>query len=103
MTTKEVLIKAKSLIEQGWVQYVAARTKNGKYTYATDVEACKWCATGALMAAENKVSPNQDCLRLLNDICSTGVIHFNDDPNTTQADIISLFDKAIKRCDNEPS
>ena len=59
MTTKEILIKAKSFIERGWVQYVALHELLKVNTlYASKMlNACKWCATGALMAAENKVSP----------------------------------------------
>ena len=101
MTTQEILVKAKELIELGWTKDAPARKENGRFTYATDVEACAWCATGSLMAAENTISPNQDCLRLLKDICDTDLVSFNDDPNTTHSNVIAAFDEAIKRCQND--
>ena len=111
MTTKEVLVKARALIAKGWTQGVFARDKNGWRVKPNDLRACQWCATGALLSAakiphnlyggEEIVKIN----RILNPIISyygdyEGIGTFNDAEETTQADVLDVFDKAIARCDD---
>ena len=116
MTTKEILVKAQKLIEQGWCQGEFARDENGKIVSPYNEKACSWCASGAIRVTI--VSNGQTSLkpyRLLQEIISKKPIEystiifsdsdaiaaFNDHPKTTQNDILELFDKAIARCDND--
>ena len=114
MTTKEVLEQARALIERGWTQGTAARNANGDHVAATSRHACMWCATGALYVVYERIpewrddpKTNQvaDLLRSAipkgsNDYHQT-IVGFNDAIETTKADILSIFDKAIARCDDD--
>ena len=113
MTTKEILVKVRGLIERGWTQNASARNANGDRVAPTSRHACKWCATGALYAIyetipnwrdDPKTDETSDLVRAAlpkrsNDFHKT-IIGFNDADNTTQADILAVFDEAIARCDD---
>ena len=116
MTTKDILVKAQKLIEQGWCQGEFARDENDESVSPYSEKACSWCASGAIKTAiisYHHTSPNP--YHLLKEIISNKPIEystiifndsdaiaaFNDHPKTTQNDILELFDKAIARCDND--
>ena len=47
-----LLDRAAAFIEKGWTTGAAARDEQGYCCAATDARAVKWCATGAMYAAE---------------------------------------------------
>jgi len=105
-TVTENLIAAKALIEtpEKWVK--------GDYEPRPGC----YCAAGALAAAKGVAAhsaaaekcPEVDALEnALNEISDglspwVSFIHFNDDPGTTHADIMALFDSAIAAQDGAP-
>ena len=103
MSVRDVLIEAKKLIsdENNWI----------KNNY-TDSEGC-FCAAGAVREAtdwgivQNGYTPEAEkAFWFLSSISKElypmrgikgNIIEFNDHPKTTHAEIISVFDEAIKR------
>jgi hypothetical protein len=97
-TVKENLIAAKALIDtpEKWIK--------GSFHKA----GC-FCAVGALGMASNGNPENwgyderEALLRALPvDAVAYSVALFNDDPDTTHADIMALFDRAIAAQDGQP-
>ena len=102
MTTKEVLIQARALILKGWTQEAFARDADGEPVSAKDPDACSWCVVGAVVAAypdwDNLSKGLWDFLgRFVDEPCPD---EFNDLPETTQTDVLALFDRAIARCND---
>ena len=102
MTNKEVLISARGFIEKGWTQGAGARDKYECHVSAKDPDARSWCALGALDA----VNPD-GYIRLLeiwaylNSLVDTSCVdEFNDYEDTTQKDVLDLYDRAITACDD---
>ena len=114
MTTKEILEQARALIERGWTQNASARNADGDHVAPTSRHACKWCASGALNTVyetiqnwrdDPKTEEASDLVRAAipkgsNDFHKT-IIGFNDAIETTKADILSVFDEAIARCEDD--
>ena len=112
MTTKQILVKARALIERGWTQNTAARNADGDHVAATSRHACRWCATGALYVVyesipewreDPKPAEARDLVRaaIPNRNDYETIVGFNDADNTTQADVLAVFDKAIERCNDD--
>ena len=101
MTTKEVLVKAKALVEKGWTQEVSARDDYGYHVEPTDSNACYWCATGALQAVLPRNVLFSDYCDLLTREAPCDIILFNDDADTTKEDILKVYDEAIARCEDD--
>lgn len=101
MTTKEVLIKARALVEKGWTKGAGARRANGASVYPDDNEACRWCILGAVNAAEyhDRELRLRAITKLKAAIPKAGIADFNDDPATTHADVLAAFDRAIAECE----
>ena len=103
MKASEVLKKALAKIEQGWVQGVFARDKDGKPTdYASD-EACVWCASGAIKAVNGGVFLDAAAV-FLERVIPRGYVDvpdWNDAPERTQAEVIEAFKKAIALAEAE--
>lgn len=98
MNTAELLIAAREKIAkpEHWTQKSSARRLDGTQTIANDQQACAWCALGAIWCFEDVHSPAEYFL------CKargwTGwvfVADFNDNSETTHADILKLYDDAI--------
>ena len=114
MTTKDVLTAARAFIEEGWTKGYYACDEDGSRQWPTSIEACSWCAVGSLYATlgihkDDRGIPNKsfdDALNFLNGIAwnfgkYVAISDFNDDRKTTQANMLALFDKAIKETDND--
>lgn len=121
MTTREILIEAKRLIEEkGWTQGVFARDSTGLFIDMTSGDACSYCAGGAICVAGWRANSNRAelallgtihpyvaysaQLALLSAICPPGtynaladIASWNDDPHRTKAEVLAAFDKAIER------
>ena len=101
MTTKEILIQARGLVEQGWTQGAFARDVDNNPINALDTDACSWCVKGAMRCVIGyTISEAIDiCEKLLYKSISSqfsSVSQFNDYAGTTKSDVIELFDKAIE-------
>lgn len=113
MKTKEVLLKARKLIElpENWIKGTYARNKNDTAVGLESKSACKFCLSGALIRAniegqtgtvgfnggeaENTVRD----ISLVKMNCSH--VHFNDRHRTEHKDVLALIDAAIAKCGDE--
>ena len=105
---KSILSLASDYVSQGWVQCEFATDAKGNEVDPLSDDACKFCMTGAIDRAVwdldltlhteeywdeldrviHKVLPSDDPF-------GHGVmVHFNDDEETTQQDVITAFDRA---------
>ena len=102
---RDTLIAARALIEDEkcWTKHVMARDKDGE---PCELESCEledppvcWCASGAI-AHSSRVSLGgvgaMGYLRAaLPSWAARNVIDWNDHPDTTHADVLAAFDRAI--------
>jgi hypothetical protein len=97
VTVKEVLIAARKLIEdpKNWTQGVCARSKRGREVDYYSPLACKWCSVGALAKSSDNngvlFNKAKEALKLR----MGNIGDFND--NKPHAEILKVFDKAIKK------
>lgn len=99
MTTLEVLKAAKALLQCGWTQGVGARTSAGVAVGSHNPLATRFCALGALA----RTTPSHAHYCTVRNVLeqhlppgTPGVMSYNDVPTTTYADILALFDRAIR-------
>lgn len=95
MTTKEILIAARALIEkpEHWMQGAYAAKHGGVHVDPWAVDACAWCAWGAVskFTPLRYFTPAYDALKAV-----VGCLpDFNDDNGTTHAEVLAAFDRAI--------
>jgi hypothetical protein len=99
MTALEQLQAARSLIANGWTQNQSACTADMRPTSPWNKNAESFCAVGALMAVTG-IGTNILIKGLpapTADISITKTLtDFNDHPNTTQADVLALYDHLIE-------
>lgn len=100
----EFLKAAQDLVRKGWCQGAWARREDGSAVDATDVDAVSFCLSGAL----NRIWRKTGTPPSLYFTVSMAVHHvirkkdahilseFNDAPDRTQAEVIELFDEAMK-------
>ena len=92
-TTRTALLKARALIEEGWVQHKECSTVEGRKSYCIYGGIAKAAKDGILFTACERA--------LLAHLPSgypanyKGITAFNDNPYTTKADVLALFDKAL--------
>lgn len=102
MSVKENLIAAKALID--------TPEKWGREEYLDSVTGCM-CVIGSVAATmgiaeadvEVSTAEGKSLARALPEGWERdtyGVVKFNDHPDTTHADIMSLFDRAIESCED---
>jgi hypothetical protein len=98
MTPHETLKAAKALIDspERWTTRIYAIDANKNCVNTTDKAAVCRCSVGALGA----VTPNySEALRAMALVIPNtfhyNVVRFNDDPDTTHADVMAAFDRAI--------
>lgn len=100
VTVSAFLTEVRSLIQKGWCQNMAAQDQYGQMINSSDPLACAWCISGAYLHVMRCHHPDVSAVgpawSALKDQAPNGhVIHYNDNPNTTQADMLSLVDRAI--------
>lgn len=112
MKTRDVLLAARALIEQGWTQGCAARESKGYPVSSTYGGATQFCAAGALERAVGESGDGfkraveaQTHLRTALE-ARTGKVYpsvseYNDKSNRTKEEILSLFDEAILIAEKE--
>lgn len=97
---------ARALIadEKRWCRGVSARDKHGQHVSALAQEACRWCASGALVAVnKDDLEPASKALDELEHVISAEIRHgldlpmFND--TRTHAEVLALFDWTIDKLD----
>lgn len=97
----QILTDAKALIDtpEKWTKGWFARSANNRRVRQGSNKACRWCVVGAVgVASGSSGSCAARALAALRECCSEDFIaDFNDDPATTHADIMALFDRAIAR------
>ena len=93
-----ILTKARGLIDEPskWCRYADMLDENGDET-ANPANAVCFCVSGAVWAA-NDCSSKLLVSDLLNEFLPVpfnSFVEYNDHPDTTHADIMALFDRAI--------
>jgi len=110
MKASEVLTGAKTLLEEkGWTTRYLARNKDGGCVNPFDDTAACFCAVGAIRRADRDGGGAEWVVRerTVEALRSTipgnryngafGISLYNDSPNTTKADVLSWFDRAIEK------
>ena len=117
----EMLRQARDLVARGWCQRVPARREDDVQVIVTDDSACRWCATGALMAVMWREvttwSSMHECYDLLcgaieasgyklwstssnltqSQLDGNRVQRFNDTMGRTQEEVVAVFEEAIAK------
>ena len=109
MNTKDVLIKARTLIshKDNWIQQQYAEDKNGLVRAPRDPRACKFCAIGAIYAVIDDEIKKQNAIKALAQFADRWtseyedkiVVAFNDDEETTHEEVLEVYNKAIEALD----
>ncbi len=89
-TTLEILKAGLERIKRGWCKGSMARTAEGIPVSPRHPNACMWCAVGAING-----TGNYGFDALLDAAGVDSIVGLNDQPTTTQADIIALYERAI--------
>ena len=113
MTAKEILIKAKGLIDtpDKWVRGTYAEDKSGNACIPNGLASVTFSATGALFHAGSDArsgpgEPYFQARKLLGEVLpfdhnqpypGANIKLFNDHHDTTHADVMGAFDEAIRR------
>lgn len=56
--------------------------------------ACSYCLLGAVAVSYEELTDRRTACNKITSLLSTDISQFNDDPNTTHADIIKVLEKA---------
>lgn len=112
ITQKVILRTVRQLLADPnhWMKYYLAKDEHDRPVYAYTPGATKWCLAGAIQRATfYGGAPNvhlyYETLDYLNPylpLCHSkkigfsGVVDFNDDPETTHQMVLDLLDKALK-------
>ena len=93
------LIAARALIAtpEAWIQGRFAQDANGVPVGPFDEWACKFCTVGAITCASGEplTETRASILRAHLPKPFDNLVNFNDHPDTTHADVLALFDRAI--------
>ena len=116
MTALEILRAARRLLtpEGAWTRGAMARDKDGRPVSHTDRKAVCWSIYGALLCVAPVIANRERYLacaalheqmparlRALS-MFSDAFPIFNEDPHTTHADVLALFDRAIATEEAKP-
>lgn len=94
LTTKQVLQRARKLIEKGWTIRVMARNKYGHPVRYDNPNACKFCVLGALAKTDTHGGYHEARNILAN--LTGGIVTFND--THSKQEVLDLFSRAIASC-----
>jgi hypothetical protein len=108
MDVVSTLKNARSLLakRKGWCRESFARNQYGASCLAESSEACSFCMHGALRAADKNGNTVYYAYQILTDILRSmgfrsGIYKYNDMSTTRKKDVISVFDKAIRKAKRE--
>ena len=105
MEAVEILKRARALIEtpDKWVRGAFARDADGFPVKHLSDAACKFCARGAFLRAANASVLDNHPAEIFLDRAHSGkrrsYVSLNDAEETTHADILALFDRAIEKAE----
>lgn len=98
----EILRKAKALIDapEKWTKGAFARDRSGGSVPIAGDEACAFCAAGAIYSVIDKFNAAEFDLEdraasAIGQAVGGSIAGFNDDEDTTHADVMAAFDRAI--------
>lgn len=94
-----MLRRAANFIDRGWIKGTFAENADGKRVHWSDKKACRFCAYGALMRAQDSTKTTNDgwnkaCDTLLSLVPNRDIVQFNDSIAKTNKDVSDLFRKA---------
>lgn len=107
MNAKQILMGGRELVAKGWKQGAFAADADGVAIAIDSREACQFCPLGALwrmvaggfaLDSEFERVKARNWLKAALPGKFSLVESFNDHPDTTQEDVLSLFDRAIALC-----
>ena len=88
--------KAKIPTPETWTRGEFARDLGGKVVGGASAHAVCWCAYGAIQAVAHESTLREDAEdAIASQVPSGYVADFNDAPETTHADVLAAFDRAI--------
>jgi hypothetical protein len=87
------MTKAWQLVQSGWCQGVSALDSQGNGVVPESPSASRWCIHGALSRVYGEGTDDAH-FRLAKSIGFWTTIHWNDDPNRTQAEVVEALKKA---------
>lgn len=99
----EILIAARSRIEakESWCQFAFAKDAWGNITSPYLGNAVRWCGIGTLMHGRDASSVVYARLKRALDLVYgdryVSMTDFNDDKNTSHADVLHVYDVAIEK------
>ena len=105
METVDILKAARALIDtpEKWTRGLNARDAHGQDVRPNSLEAVCFCARGAIIRSAG--FEHIDAYELLQNALPIGgndfVPAYNDNPDTTHADIMALFDRAIELAEKQ--
>lgn len=114
MTTLEILKAARELISapERWTKGHFAKNGAGIATYCRSSSAVCWCASGATAwvvqdedassGVADDIDADVELAKTLGGSNPGDVASFNDQPTTTHAEVLALFDRTIARLEAQP-
>jgi len=103
---RQVLIRTRELIEQGWCRNAWAKDKNGKVVDRMSNKACKFCLGGAFLRARDELNAPFELIDLekrVLKIWARGTLSFNDAYGRLKQEVIALLDRLINESDSNQS
>ena len=105
MKTKDVLMMARDLLDNGFCKSMEATDAFGTCVPVHDERACRFCSGGAIRAVLYRVYGSNvaplwcDCVNAVRYANGIGlsIFHWNDDDDRTQEQVVQAFDKAIAK------
>lgn len=100
MTTAiEILVAARELLsdEKRWTKEYYARDAAGEGVNPSSKRAVCWCLVGAMRKSPIGKLHQEVGLDLIHSVVDGHIAGFNDDPNTTHADVLRVLDAAIEK------
>lgn len=100
MSTLDVLVRARALVERGWCTGVEARDEHGNQCDESDSpSAVSWCMIGAVYRGarkEDDIALARKAARCLTATVGGLLDQWNDAPGRTQSEVLAAFDRAIE-------
>lgn len=91
---KQVLTRAKKLVEKGWTCGTGARDKYGHKVHIHSKNAVRFCAGGAIFKSAQNEALGVAAITSLKNTVKGDVVWWND--RSTEEQVIDGFNKAIK-------
>lgn len=103
MSTKQILVETRKLIEQGWIQGVNARNEYGASVASGSPDATCWCLQGGLLRVARDLNKSGRDIMLVADVLdntallrgSNDLVNYNDTPGRTKDEVLQLIDDTI--------